>query len=248
MISAGASGRRHALDRTEVRIRAFTLIEILIVVSLLIVAAALVIPLSASTLAERRFENTMDRVSGHLLSARLESMERRLPVEVIWTQGQMQARVFDPDLVQPVSSGVIDEEAFMSDGLDPELASTTDESQEAIEVLEFPAGMTCLDSEPGLEKSLPGIPSEDVMLQTLRIAVYLPDGSVIERGPRWIVDADGRTAALWIDRRTGLPILNRRTMISSIEDEPEEEIFKGLDTDSPVSQPADASAAEGTDS
>ncbi|MEE2908348.1 MAG: hypothetical protein VX527_11035 [Planctomycetota bacterium] len=210
-------------------------------------AAALVIPLSTATLAERRFENTMDRISGHLLSARLESMERRLPVEVIWTQGRMQTRVFDPDLVQPVSPGVMEEDVFTGDGLDPELAGPSEELQEAIEVLELPGGVTCLDSEPGLDEPVPGIPDDEVTLQTLRIAVYLPDGSVIERGPRWILDEDGRTAALWIDRRTGLPILNRRTMASSTEDEPEEEIFQGPDTDSTFTQPTDASAAEGSE-
>lgn len=245
MTSAGASRRLQTLDRTYGRIRAFTLIEILVVVSLLIVAAALVIPFSASTLAERRFENTMDRISGHLLSARLESMERRLPVEVICTQGQMQARVFDPELVQPVSSGVMDQETFAGDELDPELSGPSDEWQEAIAILELPRGVICLASEPEMDAVVPDGPVEEAVNQTLRIAVYLPDGSVIERGPRWIVDEEGRTAALWIDRRTGLPILNRRTTINSIEDEPEEEIFQGPDTGSDLPQPLDETSAPG---
>lgn len=237
--SAAASCRRRPGDRTRGRSPAFTLIEILIVVSLLVAAAAIVVPLSASTFAERRFENTMDRVSGHLLSARLESMERRLPVEVIWMQGQMHSRIFDPDLVQPVSPGVVDERDADAEGLSPELASTLEEPQDSLEVFDFPPGTTCRDSEPGVIESIPGILSDGEAVESLRIAVYLPDGSVIERGPRWIVDADGRTAALWIDRRTGFPALNRRTVIDPLEDEREEDEFTGPDLDSVPPDPGD---------
>ncbi|MDG2422651.1 MAG: hypothetical protein P8M22_01600 [Phycisphaerales bacterium] len=225
MTSAAARSERRFPGSVRVHARSFTLIEILIVLSLLIAAAALVMPMFTSTLAERRFENTMDRVTGHLLSARLESMERRAPIEVVWTGEEMQARIFDPELLDSVPSGFLDGDTSADIELD--LPESQEDQPEAIEVLVLPPGVTCLDSEPVFEDQDALFQSSEDDVQTIRIAVYLPDGSVIERGPHWIVDGDGRTAALWIDRRTGLPTLNRRGVAPRGEEETEEDTFKG---------------------
>ena len=224
------------------RVRALTLIEILIVLSLLIAAGALIVPLFTSTLAEREFDNTLDRVAGHLLAARLESMERRLPIEVIWDGDQLQAHVFDPDQLESIANNSIEGE--MSPELELETPSAFSESGEVqppVELLDLPRGMNCLDSAPVSEEMFGMIESEASGVKPLRIAVFLPDGSVIERGTRWIVDADGRTATLLIDPRTGLPILNRRSPVNQDEDE-EDEI-----EEIPAAMEADASKMEEVD-
>ena len=213
-------------------------------ISILLMAAVIIVPFTDATLAERRFENTMDRVSGHLLSARLESMERRLPIEVAWSNGTMQSRLFDPGVVAAESLGEAEDQqetggpAFEIDA-DPEL--------QAIEVLELPAGTTCSAIEPstGDPEGLPPLdePAVEPGTSFLRVAVFLPDGTVIERGPRWIMDENGRTAALWIDRRTGLPSLQRRYASEEAAGELETEVFEGP-TPGPGSFEATAPLAE----
>ena len=198
--------RGHVLLRSRPLRRGFTLLEILVVVTILLMATAVIIPFTDSTFAERRFQNSMDRVSGHLLSARLEAMERRLPVEVSWANGIMATQVFEIDTIKSIA---VDEELNME--TEPSTSSGSDPEQQYIEVLELPPGTECRDQQPV------DFPEEELFefgdserRSKIRIAVFLPDGSVIERRPRWLVDRDGRVAALWIDRRTGLPSIQRQ--------------------------------------
>ncbi|MCH2132663.1 MAG: prepilin-type N-terminal cleavage/methylation domain-containing protein [Phycisphaerales bacterium] len=210
--------------------RAFTLIEILVAVSILLLMAAVVVPFTDATLAERRFENTMDRVSGHLLSARLEAMERRLPVEVTWDTGRLRTRIFDPDVVQSIpldDSGGGFQDEFEDD--EPSLDVSADDAGSLIEELELPEGTDCRESRP--EDFSDDVDEEWLPVaetDTLRIAVFLPDGSVIERGPRWLVDRDGRLAAVWIDHRTGLPAIHRRYRLDDTDEPVDDEEDPGF--------------------
>ena len=219
--------RSHVLMLARPVRRGFTLLEILVVVTILLMATAVIIPFTDSTFAERRFQNSMDRVSGHLLSARLEPMERRLPVEVNWSNGSMGTRIFSLESIDSITVGeelTMDAGAIDSGSADPE--------RRYIEQLDLPAGTQCRDQRPrDLDSEIleGGDPSEE--FATIRIAVFLPDGSVIERRPRWLVDQDGRVAALWIDRRTGLPSIRRQFDLDEgdLEESEDVEGFDGLD-------------------
>jgi len=226
VILAVARGRLECPGRARSRCRALTLIEILIVISLLLAAAGLMVPMFTSTLADREFDNILDRVAGHLMSARLESMERRVPIEVTWMDGALQTRIFDTDALETVN------DRSFEDGTVPELemeSSTGDENQPPLEVLGLPVGIRCLEIEPVLDVSglEPQSESDPIASTPLRIAIYLPDGSVIERGTRWIVDEQDRMATLVIDHRTGLPMLNRRRAVEPVEQKASEEMFEG---------------------
>ena len=198
--------RSHVLLRSRSLRRGFTLLEILVVVTILLMATAVIIPFTDSTFAERRFQNSMDRVSGHLLSARLEAMERRLPVEVIWSNGLIGTRVFE---IEAIDSIAVDEELNLE--TEQSGSNVSDVQEEYIEQLELPRGTECRDERPiDAEDRDPYESEESNDASNFRIAVFLPDGSVIERRPRWLVDDHGRVAALWIDRRTGLPSIQRQ--------------------------------------
>ncbi|MBG79339.1 MAG: hypothetical protein CMJ39_01360 [Phycisphaerae bacterium] len=239
---ARPTARTHVLLKFRPVRRGFTLIEILIVVTILMMATAVIIPFTDSTFAERRFQNSMDRVSGHLLSARLEAMERRLPVEVNWSDGHMETRIFSLDSIESIEVG---EELAMQVG---EAASgMSDAEPQYIEQLQLPPGTQCRDQQPVEVESW--APQEQLDAQdssAIRIAVFLPDGSVIERRPRWLVDQDGRVAALWIDRRTGLPSIQRQFDLdeASMEEEEVNE-FDSIDRDRDSSTDALGESDEG---
>ena len=229
VISAVGSSiaRRHVLMMARPVRRGFTLLEILVVVTILLMATAVIIPFTDSTFAERRFQNSMDRVSGHLLSARLEAMERRLPVEVNWSNGSMGTRIFSLESIDSIAVG---EELTMETG---EIDSgSSDSEQRYIEQLDLPAGTQCRDQQPReLDSEILERGESADEFAMIRIAVFLPDGSVIERRPRWLVDQDGRVAALWIDRRTGLPSIQRQFDLDEedVEEPQDVEAFDGMD-------------------
>ena len=75
----------------------FSLLELLIALSLILAMAALTLPVVSRTLAARDFESTVDRLTHQLRLARAQAQVSGRAVEVICTpdSGRIEARYFD---------------------------------------------------------------------------------------------------------------------------------------------------------
>ena len=179
--------------------RGLTLLEILTILAIFAVIATSVVSVVGSSVAAQRFERGMDAVSGILLAARLEAIERRRPVEVIFQSPFLQVRLFDVEAAAtPVGTAVANDsleapgpagQLLIDRFLPPQLRITTPPATgEETESM----GVNPMDS-------LATPPSP------VRLAVFLPDGTTTGGPIRSLTAEDGRWASIYIDGRTGLP-------------------------------------------
>jgi type II secretory pathway pseudopilin PulG len=175
--------------------RGVTLLELLLAIALLLALGALVVVPLLDRMNERAFESSADIVTTQLLLARAHAQATGEPVEVRYESAPpwIAARIFDPLL----------------GGDDDELAET----------LRIPEGWAerglvdgvRLTDRPDVLESLGPDESQQETPQTIRLAVFMPDGSALLGRTTWIIDDDGRLGRLDVNGWTGLPAFERVT-------------------------------------
>ena len=79
--------------------RGFTLLELLVVVSLLVAIAAIALPVVVTSLNADAYDTTVEVTKGQLLLARAHAQATGRPVEVLYRNDppRVEARAFDPE-------------------------------------------------------------------------------------------------------------------------------------------------------
>ena len=169
--------------------RAITLIELLLAIGLLVVLGGIVLPAVFTGLRERAFESTGEVIRNQLLLARAHAQATRRPVEVVYDHrpnrsARVGARYFPvglDDRQQQADPRYVIVESWADRGLPDGLR------------LADPRGAAPPDDEP----------------RSLRLAVYMPDGSALLTRPAWVLDDHGRRGRLEVNPWTGLPSFKR---------------------------------------
>lgn len=196
--------------------RGLTLLELLVAISLVAALAALSAPVLDRALSDRAFASAGQMVEQHLLLARAHAQALRQPVEVVFDAGarRLRCRWFEAGrrLLDDEAGPTAEPPEFASGGSSP-----GDEVPESIPepwAIQFlPGSATITDRSPAaeegdpLESSLMPLPEDapDAAPAPLRLAVFLPDGSILLGAPSWLRDGDGRAATLAINPFTGVP-------------------------------------------
>lgn len=152
---------------------------------LLIAITAAVGPTVFTTLHERTFDSVMDVTSRQMLLARAHAQATGQMVEVIYIgteEGtpQVVARLFS-----------LEE--------DPQPTLPLGWAQRSL-----PHGYVMLDHEPQSGGTgIGGVTEQPVELSSLRLGVFLPDGSAMAGADHWVSDGDGRAARMMVNPYTG---------------------------------------------
>lgn len=162
-----------------------TLLELLIVLALLIAIAAAVGPTVLSALDERAFDSTLDVTGRQMMLARAHAQASGQAVEVV----------------------------YLNDGARPQVAAllfAVGEESERVALVPswaqrpLPYGYTIADQPPQAETpGIGGVEDAPVEARSLRLGVFLPDGSAMSGLPRWLSDGDGRVARMNLNPYTG---------------------------------------------
>jgi hypothetical protein len=205
--------------RPACRVLAFTIIELLIVLAIVLAFSAIVVPSTIELLDERAFSGAGDVVTGQMLLARAHAQENGRPVEVVYRPADRSVRVrwFD---VERIADAMADERA-----VGPDAVVFREEEEEHLSRIPEPwtarrLGRTIrLTDEPPEEAVLgfggpldllpADVASDPEDAPPIRLAVYLPDGSTLIRRDVWLVDDDDRVAAVRTNPFTGRPEIER---------------------------------------
>jgi prepilin-type N-terminal cleavage/methylation domain-containing protein len=193
--------------------RGFTLLELLIAIGLMLALAAVVIPITISGSAEREFETSLDRIAAQALLARSQALRAGRAIELVCVSQQqrtLEARWFDPAtaFVDPV--GPVDRSGGGAGAAEPARIG------ESWARLELPGGLSWSDRPPGATENA----AEDEAARdrddaavpgSIRLAVFLPDGSAILRRTTWLNDGEGRGASIAIDPFSAEAVIERVT-------------------------------------
>lgn len=193
--------------------RGVTLLELLIVLALLVAIAAAIGPTMLSQLDERRFESALDVSERQFMLARAHAQATGQPVEVHYHANVDRAYILARAMVM--------------------------DNDEPADPLPFgwaerplARGYTVTDQRPE-QRNGPGtiggvddVPTES---SRVRLAVFLPDGSAIASGPRWLDDGDGRVARMNINPFTGGVTFTRLTPEDLFNAEDDEELVRWVE-------------------
>ncbi|MHC4107035.1 MAG: prepilin-type N-terminal cleavage/methylation domain-containing protein [Planctomycetota bacterium] len=207
------------------RRRGVTLLELLIALALLLAMTALIAPAMVNRLDERAFENAAEVVRQQLLLARAHAASTGRPVEVLYRSdpSRVIARRFEPDADElPAENGAvgavgIDEQQFEATLPEPWAYRQLPEQMQCSHERPLKIDAAGPELGPGLRQARQ---AEAESPATLRLAVYMPDGSALLGDPIWLSDDDGRLIQLVINHWTGLPTLER------VADTPEPDVVE----------------------
>jgi type II secretory pathway pseudopilin PulG len=201
--------------------RALTLLELLLALSLLLAIWALVLPVALESLRERAFEANAETIHNQLLLARAHAGATGRPVEISYepSPSRIEARYFQVDVAgdRSVDAGTAPSRAASprrdvesAGALDrkPEPAPTTGPIDPIVESWAdtlLPEGFT-ISAAPADQAPTGGSAAAAATAPsgTLRLAIFMPDGSALLSRPVWVGDAHGRQAKLTINPWTGL--------------------------------------------
>jgi prepilin-type N-terminal cleavage/methylation domain-containing protein len=191
---------------------AFTLLELLFALAIILALVAITVPVTTQVLERRRFESSVDQVTQQLLLARSRAEAEGRPVEVVYLGPlrEIRARWFDPESLSEEGAAE-----------PPEVVG----SSWASRVL--PGDVRLTNVDPTAD-ALPGRSFEPYLeprnASSFRVAVFMPDGSALMTPRTWLTDDDDRVGSIRINAFTGLPSYERLSTdeASPDEDEPEE--------------------------
>lgn len=199
---------------------AFTLFELLVSIVVIAGVAALVVPSLLNILDDAAYDAAGEVLTSQMLLARAAAQESGRPVEVVYAAADRAviARWFDPARAAEEARSGASPNAFATrrgmSGVPVDATTITEPwaarplAGNATLTGERPAA---LDPDPlGFEREAPAPPAGFGPTEPpLRIAVYLPDGSVLVSRDVWLVDEGERMAALAVNAMTGQPKLER---------------------------------------
>ncbi|MBL8763998.1 MAG: type II secretion system protein [Phycisphaerae bacterium] len=207
-------------DLDRMKHGAFTLVEILIAIVIVVSLCAVVVPLSTSLSERARFAQAQGQVEAMLTQARTESRRLGVAVQVFATPGQDGTFQLEAAAVRPgdrprdeaVSPRTFDDGTMTVRGGAENDATRSSVSTEPVAL---PAGVlvSCERSTDGSgmlanDQNVSAADAqlaEDFAQGRIVIAVFLPDGGAIQGAPSYLVGRDGRAAELKVNRWTGSP-------------------------------------------
>lgn len=241
--------------------RAFTLIEIVLVIAILLALGALILPNIAASLADRAFEAASEDIRTQLLLGRAHAQAANLPVEVIYEPPdaarsnkpmirvrtlEAALRAFEHDETSPFNSRFSGSPELPAGSMRAPASAPTQAASQASRqadrssALSEPWAQRSLAAEFSITNQSPAIdetsanvrslngsdeqvdPAERISAElraldsndmaaphSIRLAVFMADGSALLGGPVWLVDAEGRMARIHINTWTGLPEIER---------------------------------------
>lgn len=229
--------------------RGLTLLELLIAIGLLLVVGALVFPTVMNGHRRRAFESTVEVVRNQLLLARAYAQATGEPVEVRYYSASphVEARLFDPTLraaqlgrihsIDDLVADDLDEDQFVADqwgdrSVIPEAwAYRLLADGLRIGYRPPPADAEFGDPFESVDTSDANFDDEvdwlnaEAQPRTIRLAVFLPDGSALLGDAVWIFDDDGRRGRLEVNPWTGLPLFDQTGTVLSTRSEDDEREF-----------------------
>ena len=212
--------------------RGVTLLELLLAIVLLLALAGLVLPALFDRLTERAFESSAEIVRCQLLLARAHAQATGEPIEVLFESDppRVAARRFDVGLVDPEPGRGAPGEENLSDepfgvtSLDDEQAPETRRIPEPWADRALADGVWIAKRWGLAEEGSGGLGAAtgiwaardealeikaDETPRTIRLALFMPDGSAVLAEPVWIRGAHGRRGRLTVNHWTGLPSFER---------------------------------------
>ena len=238
--------------------RGFTLLELLITIGLVLGLGALVWPAMVKFQRGRIFDSAVEIVRDQLLLARAHAQASGKPVEVIYLNDppRIEARMFEPILraMQENGSGIV----ASADQIDDLSTIELDDEELEESLIPDPWALRIIADRIHLSTK-PQVSSEDVMSgsfddfdylqaedlfdleqeqqpQTIRLAIFLSDGSALLGDPVWIIDADGRQGRIAVNPWTGIAGYEQSSVYQSDFDslDEDEEEFEDLLEEDPV--------------
>ncbi len=211
--------------------RGVTLLELLLAVGLVLALAAMTLPVMFRSLDERSFESAVDSVRNQLLLARAHAQSSRRPVEVRFEPEppRIVARYFDAeaDEATPLAqqSGVEDLLPLESEPVSEPPGTDALSIVESWSEYYLPERLWMARERPELVPAsaglLPPDARRDEALPSLRLAIYMPDGSALLAVESWLCDEDQRHGRCTINPFTGLALIER--VRGELPEEPEED-------------------------
>lgn len=202
--------------------RGLTLLEILICIGIIAVLLSIALPIGLRTIEEGEVASAEEEVAAELLKARVQAQEGRRPVEVVF-EGEpprLVVRWFDPAILGERSDSSAEADAASVAGRrETELASS-------FRVV----AMTDVEAETGLPA--PEAAERPVANDSLRVAVFLPDGTLLFAAPFLLLHDNGMRSSISVDPWTGHPSVSRRNGVAdaagpAMADEPDAESEAG---------------------
>lgn len=205
--------------------RGLSLIEVLICIGIVAVLLSIALPIGLRTIEEGEVSSAEEEVASELLKARVQAQEGRRPVEVVFEGDppRLVVRWFNPAASGPLGGGDGAEvESSVEGQRETELAS----SFRVIPV-------TDVEAETGLP--LPDVDAKPAPDDSLRVAVFLPDGTLLFAAPFLLMHDNGMRSSISVDPWTGHPEVARKNVDAAGESgdavEVEDEGFPRLDGD-----------------
>lgn len=222
--------------------RALTLMEVLIVLAILGAMLALTMPFVLDRLAENAFSSAIDQVRGQVALTRAQAMARGESLEIRYlpASGRVEVRPFAAGNraigerefgVRERGRSGLELDVAPDDSLDPVYLGSwarvalpggvriTQEppSPPLADEFAFNDGLPpVIDGRaPGSGTGMSPGAAHDDDAEALRLAVFLPDGSVLLARPLWLVDEEGRAARIELNIWTGRLTLAREDAASN---------------------------------
>ena len=226
--------------------RGLTLLELLMAIGLVVALGALVFPTMMGRQRQRSFDSTIQIIRDQLLLARAHAQATGVPVEVMYYSEapHVEARMFRPErdasrLVDADGSAAMlsfgevpDEDLLIPEGwayrhLAEGVHVTKTPPQELQDGYDDPFGSFDDDLGAYFDDASASL-GLDQPPPTIRLAVFLPDGSALLGEGVWVVDNDGRARRIEVNPWTGLPIfdataVNRDAVEVADDAEPDDE-------------------------
>ncbi len=177
----------------QVSRRAITLLELLLAIALLLALTAIALPAVFTSFHERAFRASTETVRNQLLLARAHAQATGKPVEVLY-HGE------SPRVTGRYFQAALDDAALRDDDRNKTLSITESWADRALT-----DGVRLADRPEDGDRPA-GVADAT---GTLRLAVYMPDGSALIQRPVWVRDERGRIARISLNPWTGLPSIER---------------------------------------
>jgi len=180
--------------------RGLTLLEILICIGIVAVLLSIALPIGLRTIEEGEVASAEEEVAAELLKARVQAQEGRRPVEVVFEGDppRLVVRWFDPAILgEHGGDAIVSDEPVVDGRRETELASS-------FRVVP----MTDVEAETGLP--MPEADERPAVSDSLRIAVFLPDGTLLFAAPFLLLHDNGMRSSISVDPWTGHPSVSRK--------------------------------------
>lgn len=233
--------------------RGLTLLELLIAIGLVVALGALVFPTMMGRQRQRTFDSTIQIIRDQLLLARAHAQATGVPVEVMYCSEapRVEARMFRPERAASRFGDADGSAAMLDFSEEPDEDLLIPEGwayrhlAEGVQITKTPPqelqhgyddSFGSFDDDLGAyfdDASASLVPDQPP--RTIRLAVFLPDGSALLGEGVWVVDNDGRARRIEVNPWTGLPIFDatavNRDAVEDADDSELDDEFEEFERD-----------------